>query len=69
MANRGAGIILILLICASLLAADHNVSIDSLVVGAGQPWQWTVFLKGTSDEIAHIKCVEYVLDPSFPESS
>jgi hypothetical protein len=66
MANSRVGIIILLLTYRSLVAADHSVSIGSMVVGTAQPWEWTVFLKGTPDALAHIKCVEYVLDPTFP---
>jgi hypothetical protein len=48
---------------------DHDVSIASVAVGSARPWQWTVFIKGTSDALAHVKCVQYVLDKSFPNPS
>jgi YEATS family len=59
-------LVLLLLIGSSLCAADQDVSIASVAVGAAKPWQWTVFIKGTSDALAHVTCVQYVLDPSFP---
>jgi hypothetical protein len=62
--NRGA-LIALLVVGASLRAADRDVSIDSVAVSA-KPWRWTVFLKGTPDVLAHVRCVQYVLDPSFP---
>jgi hypothetical protein len=67
MAGKRATLIALLVIgaSASLTAADHNVSIASVTVGA-KPWQWTVFIKGTPDALAHVGCVQYVLDPSFP---
>src|ERR1035438_10357055 len=66
MANNCAGLLSLLAIGTSLTAVDHDVSIASAVVGTAQPWHWTVFLKGTPDALSHIKCVEYVLGPSFP---
>jgi len=69
MARSGAAVVLWLLIVTSLWAADREVSIASVAVGAGKPWQWTVFIQGTPDALAHVKCVRYVLDPSFPNPS
>ena len=65
MASNRAALISLLVIGTSLRATDHDVSIASVAVGA-KPWQWTVFLKGTPDALAHVSCVQYVLDPSFP---
>jgi YEATS family len=67
--SRASVAFILLLIGTSLWAADRNVSIASVAVGAGKPWQWTVFIKGTPDVLAHIKCVQYALDSSFPNPS
>jgi YEATS family len=66
---RNSVILILLLIGTSLWAADRDVSIASVVDGPGKPWQWTIFIKGAPDALAHIKCVQYVLDPSFPNRS
>jgi len=29
-------------------------------------WEWSIYIKGTPDEIKQIRCVEYTLHPSFP---
>lgn len=65
MARNCTASVLSVLLCTSLWAADHTVSIASVASGNANPWQWTVFIKGTSDAIAHVACVQYVLDPSF----
>jgi hypothetical protein len=69
MAPKNAILALLLLIGTSLWAKDRDVSIGSIAVGGGKPWQWTIFTKGTPDALAHIKCVQYMLDPSFPTPS
>jgi hypothetical protein len=66
MARNSVVFVLSLLVCTSLWAVDHDVSIASIAVGSSKPWQWTVFVKGTSDALAHVKCVQYVLDKTFP---
>ena len=65
MANNCIILTALLTVVASLTAADHNVSIASVAVG-GKPWQWTVFIHGTPDALAHVRCVQYSLDPTFP---
>jgi transcription initiation factor IIF auxiliary subunit len=63
--NRLA-LILLLALGTPLTAANHTVSIASVAVGHAKPWQWTVFVRGTPDALSHVRCVQYVLDPSFP---
>jgi YEATS family len=49
-----------------------NVSIGAVTFGAGtprSPWKWTVYIVGDSKTIEHVKCVQYLLDPSFPVPS
>jgi len=67
--SRATLAVFLLLLGTSLWAADRNVSIASLPVGPGKPWQWTIFIKGNPDALAHIKCVQYLLDSSFPNPS
>jgi YEATS family len=68
MARSSLNLLMLLLINASLWATDHDLSIASVVIGT-KPWQWTVFLSGTSEALAHVKCVQYKLEPSFPNPS
>ncbi len=65
MVPRRAVLGIFVLIGMTLWATDHDVSIASVAVGA-KPWQWTVFIKGTSEALGHVRCVQYALDPSFP---
>jgi hypothetical protein len=67
MARSATVLFSLVLIGTSLWAVDHDVSIASATVRSGGVWQWTIFLSGTSDALAHVKCVQYVLDPSFPD--
>jgi len=55
---------------ASLVAADHNVSIASTASRSrNDQWKWTVFLKGSTGAVGHVRCVHYVLGAGFPEPS
>jgi hypothetical protein len=67
MARSATVLFSLVLIGTSLWAADHDVSIASATVSSGGVWQWTIFLSGSSDALTHVKCVQYVLDPSFPD--
>jgi hypothetical protein len=62
-------LVLLLLIGTWLWAADRDVSIAGVTQGNGKPWQWTIFVKGAPDTLSQIKCVQYELDPSFPNPS
>jgi transcription initiation factor IIF auxiliary subunit len=65
--GRRSILIALAVLATSLLAADHNVSISSAATGPAKgPWQWTIFLKGAPDAIAHVGCVTYVLKGNFP---
>jgi transcription initiation factor IIF auxiliary subunit len=65
--RRRVTLISLLLLAMSMLAADHNVSIGSVQTGPAKgPWQWTIYLKGEPDAIAHVGCVQYVLKGNFP---
>jgi YEATS family len=64
--NRSLLLSLLLISTALLASDDHVISVASTCAGNAKPWQWTVFLKGTPGVLAHVKCVQYVFDPSFP---
>jgi hypothetical protein len=67
MSRSAALLFSLVLIGTSAWAGDHNVSIASDAVSSGGVWQWTIFLSGSSDALTHVKCVQYVLDRSFPD--
>jgi transcription initiation factor IIF auxiliary subunit len=69
MVRKSATLVLLLLIGTSLWAADRDVSIASVVVSAGKPWPWVIYITGSPEALGHIKCVQYLLEPSFPNAS
>ena len=66
----------VLLIAALVVAlcqwvtADGDVSLasNSHSLGNGK-WQWTTFVKAAPDVLRRVVCVQYNLDPTFPEPS
>lgn len=52
-----------------LSASDSELSSSNIsrYVGNGR-WHWTVFIKASSEVLEDIRCVEYTLHPTFPNS-
>lgn len=49
------------------LAGGYKISAtNTSEYTSNKRWEWTVFLVATADVLAHIKCVEYTLHPTFP---
>jgi transcription initiation factor IIF auxiliary subunit len=50
-----------------LTTAQSGVTTDntSKYIGNNR-WEWTVFVKASPDTVAKIRCVEYLLHPTFP---
>lgn len=66
-------ILAITLSLAAVLAATGASAVaavavknSSSYVGGGR-WDWTIFIDADRDTLARIKCVEYVLHPTFPD--
>jgi hypothetical protein len=51
-----------------LSASERQVQIGEKASALGNGnWQWTVFLGGTQESLAAVKCVRYSLDADVPE--
>jgi len=58
------------LVCSPLIASDAPLSVGSTASDLGNgSWEWTVFLIGPDAVLARVKCVQYLLDPTFPHPS
>ena len=50
-----------------LMPAQSNVTTDNTSKPIGDNrWEWTVFIKAPPDTLAQVRCVEYLLHPTFP---
>jgi hypothetical protein len=47
---------------------DISLASDSHSLGNGK-WEWTAFVRAKPDILGRIVCVEYTLDPTFPDPS
>src|SRR5438067_565756 len=67
MANRLA-LGLLMLFVSTLSMPQTGVTTDntSKSIGNGR-WEWTVFIKGDPDTLSKVRCVEYLLHPTFPD--
>jgi hypothetical protein len=54
-------------LAAANMAAQQSLSASNTVRSLGNGrWEWTVFIQASPTVLQHIACVEYQLDPTFP---
>jgi len=69
-AKRVLSIAVVLLALVQRASADGGLSLanTSQSLGNGK-WQWTAFVKAAPDVLHRVVCVQYNLDPTFPDPS
>jgi hypothetical protein len=56
------------LVLANLGAADPQVKLGAKTSAYGNGrWAWTVYIGGSPDSLATVRCVHYILDAKFQE--